>query len=83
MDLLPGAVGLDSAPIPEAALLLAALNIACYKKHMANWSFCPVLWGQIPKQRSARELRHTRTPMNASECQNKTRNKQQNLKPLW
>lgn len=30
----------------------------CCKKHMANRFSCLALWGQIPKQRPARELRH-------------------------
>lgn len=69
-------LGSDPAPTLETVCSVVS-NSSSYllPKHMGNQSFCPILWGQIPKQKSARELRHTHTPTNASECQSKSRNK--------
>lgn len=66
---LPGS---DPALAPEVVCSVVSNSSSCLlQKHIQNPSFCPVLWGRIPKQ----ELRYTHTPTNAGECQNKSRNK--------
>lgn len=69
LQYLPGS---DPALALEVVCSVVSNSSSCLlQKHTANPSFCSVLWGRIPKQ----ELRHTHTPTNAAECQNKSGNK--------
>lgn len=65
-DCLQALLGSDPALTLEAVCSVVSNSSSCLlQKHMANQSVCPVLWGQIPERRRARELRHTHAPANA------------------